>query len=442
MPAALSAFNRKHNRYPGKLTIKSFFIAQLMMVFISGMQPLYAQAVIIKKGNAFELNVNGTKTFIKGAVAYEYIDKIKKYGGNAIRIPCKAEQIAKAGEEGLMAMVGLPFESERNGFDYNDKTAVQRQLENVLALVKQFKNNPAIQFWAVGNELDFIPPDNACNPAVWDAVNSAAKAIKAIDPNRLVLTVIGTGRMYKLADIIKRCPDLDLLGLNTYKDIYGLADTLGKWGWNKPYVIAEWGPSGYWEVRKTPWKAPFEQTAAEKAVVYKDKYEKVILANEGQCLGSFVFYWSGHKQETTHTWFNMFDSKGNETPVVDVMQYLWAGKWPSNRAPVTDSISIDGKSKYQIHRLSPSSSYTVQAFASDPDKDILQFTWEIRPEAQYASYAGQGEKEPQPIAGLTDKKGNKIQFTTPPTKGAYRLFVYVTDKYNHSSSANTPFYVE
>jgi len=423
---------------------KSFFIARLILFScLLCLQKSYSQIVIEKKENdRFELKVNGAGTFIKGAVAYEYIEKIKQYGGNAIRIPCNAEQLEKAQKAGLMAMVGLPFQAERNGFDYNNKEAVQKQQEEVVALVKRFRNNPAILFWAIGNELDFIPPDKMCNPRVWDAVNATAKAIKAIDPGRPVLTVIGTGRMYKIADIIRRCPDLDLLGINTYRDIYTLQDTLSKWGWEKPYVIAEWGPSGYWEVRKTPWKAPFEQTAAEKARVYRDKYEKVILANEGRCLGSFVFYWSGHKQETTHTWFNMFDAHGYETPVVDVMHYLWTGKWPDNRSPITDSISIDGKPKYFAHHLRASTSYSVKAFAFDPDKDKLNFKWEIRPEAVYASYAGQGEKEPQPLGGLTDKKGSIIQFTTPSAKGAYRLFVYVTDKYNHSSSANTPFYVE
>lgn len=419
---------------------RSFCISAVICLLF---QNSFSQIVIEKKDNdRFELKVNGARTFIKGAVAYEYIEKIKKYGGNAVRIPCNAEQLEKVREAGLMAMVGLPFKAERNGFDYNNNEAVQKQQQEVLALVKQFRNNPAILFWAIGNELDFIPPDKVCNPQVWDAVNATAKAIKAIDPGRPVLTVIGTGRMYKIADIIKRCPDLDLLGMNTYRDIYTLQDTLFKWGWKKPYVIAEWGPSGYWEVRKTPWKAPFEQTAAEKARVYRDKYEKVILANEGRCLGSFVFYWSGHKQETTHTWFNMFDADGLETPVIDVMHYLWTDKWPDNRAPVTDSISIDLKPKYFIHRLRASSSYNARAFAYDPENDKLKYKWEIRPEAQYAAYAGQGEKEPLPLEGLDNASGAGIEFITPSKQGSYRLFVYVYDGHNHSSSANIPFYVD
>jgi hypothetical protein len=424
------------------MKINSIFFAVLILASCGFVNSLKAQVVIEKQREGyFTLKVNGDSTFIKGAVAYEYIEKIKRYGGNAVRISCNAEQLKRARLAGLLAMVNLPFKAERNGFNYDDKEAVLKQQEEVLDLVRQFKNDPAILFWAIGNELDFIPPDKPCNPKVWDAVNSTAMAIKSIDPNHPVMTVIGTGRMYKVADIIQRCPALDLLGLNTYKDIYGLQDTLTKWGWDKPYVIAEWGPSGYWEVRKTPWKAPFEQTSAEKAVAYKDKYEKVISANRGRCLGSFVFYWSGHKQETTHTWFNMFGADGSETPVVDVMQYLWTGKWPLNRAPLIDSISVEKEPAHFIHRLRPSSSYTARAFASDPDKDALSYKWEIRAEAQYAAYAGQGEKEPQPITGLADGKEAEIKFTTPSEKGAYRLFVYTFDGHSHSSSANIPFYV-
>ena len=426
------------------MTTGKWFPSALLIFLCFGFVPnVYTQVLIEKKGqNQFELKVNGRNTFIKGAVAYEYIDKIKRYGGNAVRIPCNGDRLNEARQQGLMALVGLPFKAERNGFDYNDETAVEKQQEEVLALVKQFKNNPAILFWAIGNELDFIPPNKTCNPKVWDAVNSMALAIKAIDSIHPVMTVIGTSRMYKLSDIIQRCPSLDLLGLNTYADIFGLQDTLMNWKWNKPYVIAEWGPSGYWEVRKTPWKAPFEQTAAEKLAAYKNKYEKVIESNKGRCLGSFVFYWSGHKQETTHTWFNMFDAQGFETPLVDVMQYLWTSRWPANLAPVTDSISIEGKPRYYIHRLQPSSNYSAKVFAMDEDNDTLSFKWEIRPEAQYAAYAGQGEKEPQPIRGLVNGNGAETKFTTPSEKGAYRLFVYTYDGNNHSSSANIPFYVD
>ncbi len=71
----------------------------------------------------------------------------------------------------------------------------------------------------------------------------------------------------------------------------------------------------------------------------------------------------------------------------------------------------------------------------------LSYKWEIRPEAKYASYAGQGEVVPKPIPGLISGKSAVISFMPPAETGAYRLFVYVYDGNGHFSTGNLPFYV-
>jgi hypothetical protein len=60
----------------------------------------------------------------------------------------------------------------------------------------------------------------------------------------------------------------------------------------------------------------------------------------------------------------------------------------------------------------------------------------------YASYAGQGEKTPPVLPGLILQQGKTIVFKTPAEKGAYRLYVYVSDGNNQFSTANLPFLVE
>jgi hypothetical protein len=340
-----------------------------------------------------------------------------------------------------MVLANLPAAAERNGMDYSNAEAVQKQKENILRIVRETKNHPAILMWAIGNEMDYIPGNKPFNPALWDAVNDIAKEIKKIDPDHPVTTVIGTSLMEKVADIARRCPQLDALAVNTYGDIYTLPQTLKKYGWNKPYLIAEWGPDGYWEVRKSPWKAPYEQTAREKYESYKKKYEQAILANRQSCLGSYVFYW-GCKQETTHTWFCMFSQNGYETPLVKLMQQQWTGKRTGNTAPIVDSLNINGLSKYQAPYLVPGSQNKARVWLTEKDRDTLTLYWEIRPEAIYASYAGQGEKEPQPIEGLIQKHDHNTTFTAPKEKGAYRLFVYAFDGKRNVSSANLPFYVQ
>jgi len=400
------------------------------------------KAEIVKKGNQWQLMVNNQPFFVKGVVGHTYLEKVKYYGGNSIRIGWKKEELDQVTKLGLNALVNLPANAERYGFDYNDTAAVRKQTDKIREIVGKTKDHPAVLMWAIGNELDYIPGTKPFNPKVWEAVNQAAKAIKAIDPNHPVMTVIGTSMMEKVADIVRLCPDLDLLGINTYGDIYMLPETLKKYGWTKPYLISEWGPDGYWEVNKTSWGAPYEQTGLEKVTCYKEKYKSAIDNGNGQCLGSYVFYWSGFKQETTHTWFCMFNIDGLESPLIGLMQEMWTGKKPSNVAPVVDSLNIDKYVRYQDIMLKPGSEYLVNVTAKDADKDQLTYQWEIRPEAVYASYAGQGEKVPEPLNGLISESKAATRFTTPEDKGAYRLFVYVMDGKGHFSTANLPFLVQ
>lgn len=394
--------------------------------------------IVSKQGN-WELLVDNQPFFIKGVVGHTYLEKVKEYGGNSIRIGSRKEELDKAHQLGLKALVNLPANAERYGFDYNDTEAVRKQTEKIVEIVQKTKDHPAVMMWTIGNEIDWIPGNKPYNPKLWDAINDAAKAIKEIDPNHPVMTVIGTSSMEKVAEIVKQCPDLDLLGINTYGDIYTLPETLKKYGWNKPFVIAEWGPDGYWEVKKTAWGAPYEQTGREKLECYENKYKKAI--ETGNCLGSYVFYWY-HKQETTHTWFSMFNEKGEETPLPKLMKLMWTGERDANLAPVVDSINIDKFVRYQDIILKAGSVHKAIVTASDPDNDKLIYNWEVRAEAVYASYAGQGEKEPKPIPGLIMDQKMNISFTAPKEKGAYRLYVYVTDKNNQFSTANLPFLVE
>ncbi len=404
---------------------------------------LSAQSVkIIRKNPAWQLLVKNKPFFIKGVVGETYLEKVKEYGGNSIRTGWDKEGLDRASKLELTALVNLPAGAERDGMDYNDELAVQKQTDKIVEIVKKTKDHPAVLMWAIGNELDYIPPTKPYNLKVWDAVNKAAKAIKAIDPNHPVMTVIGTSTMEKVAEIVKRCPDIDLLGINTYGDIFTLPETLQKYGWTKPYIVSEWGPDGYWEVRKTKWNAPYEQTGTEKYQCYQKKYTEAIVAHKDKCLGSYVFYWSGEKQETTHTWFAMFNSQGWETPQVGLMHFLWTGQKNQNTAPLLDSVCIEKFQRFEDIKLTSGLVYKARAVASDAESDALTFRWEIRPEATYASYAGQGENEPKPLEGLISKQNQDITFKTPDKPGAYRLFAYVYDGQGHVSTTNLPFYVK
>ena len=366
-----------------------FFISCAMFAFsLTNGWAQNSKVMIQKKSaDAFELIVDGQPAFVKGAVGSSGIDLVKKYGGNGIRSGYTKERLDEAWNLGLMVLVNLPVLSQRDGFDYDNVEAIRTQHEKVLQIVRDMKDHPAVLMWALGNELDHVPqevyePNKIYyNMKMWDAVNDLAKAIHAIDADHPVMTVVGSITEHKINALNKQCPDLDLLGVNEYGDLLLIPERPRTWEWKRPYMVTEWGPTGFWQMRRTPWGFHIEETSSEKAGKYQERYEGTILKDK-MCLGSYVFLWRQH-QEYTHTWFGMFDSEWRETEAVDVMRYVWTGAWPENRAPRVDSMRINGKSAYDFITLTPGEKAVAQVWMRDPDaNDVISYAWELLGEQQ------------------------------------------------------------
>lgn len=401
---------------------------------------------IEKKGNAYYLYRGGDRVFIKGArtIGTQYMDLVASVGGNSVRIGSGGDVKAKldnAHNNGLSVLFGLPLKSERNDFDYNNEEAVKEQKENILQIVEDYKDHPAILIWTIGNEPDYVPGNPNYNLKLWDAVNDIALAIKKTDPNHPVITVVGTGRKEKLKDIIIQVPAIDALGINSYGDIYDIPLWVRTYNLNKPYIITEWGPTGHWQVPRNKWGIPIEETSTEKAEMYLERHQEVV-DGDPWCLGGYSFLWTQNRQERTHTWYNMFYDEGERTEAVDVMEYLWTGKWPENRAPAIDSFQLNDQGPHEDILLMPGEKYNAEVMAHDPEGENLSYNWEIYPENTEFGYAGHGEKRPAVIEDLIENPdSSNIRFTSPAKPGNYRLFIYVTDPGSKIAVGNIPFHI-
>ncbi len=386
---------------------------------------------------------------VKGAVLYwrdgdtRMLDEFVACGGNSIRRSGRdiGAILDEAHKRGLTVAVNLPFRGEFTGdFDYDDAEAVQQQHERILEIVREYKSHPAVLVWNMGNEWSYRHE----NKKVFDALAEAVRAVRAIDANHPVLTVCGDNPFNEefFDELKEEVPDLDLLGVNVYGGLLTLGQRLRECGWDKPYCIMEWGPTGYWQVEDTEWDSAIEETSTEKAAVYQERYEEGI-KKDPVCVGSYVFYW-GQRQEHTHTWFNMFMETGERTEAVNVMQYEWTGKWPANRAPRIDALTIDGKAAIENIYLQPGTSHAAKVDASEPDGDEMRIEWELIAEPkEFSEYAGRGEKRGTAIEGLTERQdGDSITFKAPENEGVYRLFVYIYDGHNNAATANTVFKVQ
>jgi hypothetical protein len=416
-----------------------FTVSCLINIYVFGQhQPVKVN--IVKTDSGFQLMRSGKPYFVKGAGGGAYMSRIPAAGGNSIRTWGTGEGqkiLDSAQKYGLTVLMGLNVATERHGFNYDDTTAVRKQLEEIRDEVIKYKDHPALLAWGIGNELNL----HYTNQKVWNAVNDISKMIHQLDKEHPTSTVLAGINKKEIDYINEHCTDVDFLGINMYGPLATLPNRVDEAGWKGSYMVTEWGPTGHWECLTTSWKQPIEETSSEKAAVYKTRYEYSVERDRNRCLGSYVFLW-GQKQERTPTWYGLFTEKGEESEVVDVMQYLWSGKWPANKAPHIYSFQLDGKKALNSIFLEPGKTYEVKATSTDPDNDRLKYRYEVLPEPTTVGEGGDFEERPETITHNVSDKGKGNAVIKSPAAGAYRLFVYITDGNNNVATANIPFYVK
>ncbi len=402
--------------------------------------------VVVKQVDGrYELHRDGRPYRIRGAgLEFGSVEKLAEHGGNSFRT-WRTENGRESGQKvldralrnGLTVTMGIEMGSERHGFDYNDAAAVARQFERVKGEVLRYRDHPALLMWAIGNELNL----SAKNHRVWNAVNEVARMIHEVDPHHPATTTLAGINSDLIRQIAQRAPDLDLLCVQMYADIVNLPRYLKEIDWSGPYVVSEWGATGHWEVGKTPWGAPIENTSSVKADLYLRRYRQVIEADTQRCLGSYVFLW-GQKQERTPTWYGLFLESGEETEAVDVMHFIWNGQWPANRSPRLESFRLNGLQAEDAIKLARGQTSEAAAVVRDPDGDPVTCRWDVKPESTDLKSGGDFETTPPSLPGLVKPAGAaKVTLTAPDKPGPYRLFVYAFDGHGHAAHANIPFLV-
>jgi hypothetical protein len=401
--------------------------------------PSKAIPVKVEKTEAgFRLLRGGQPYYIKGAGGRSYLEVLKATGGNAIRTWGEEEigpLLDRAHELGLTVTVGIWLGQPRQGFRYDDQAAVLGQLEKSRRFFRRYKDHPAVLMWGLGNEME---GEEGNDPRIWQAVNEIARIAHLEDPNHPTMTVTAEIGGKKLQMYRKLCPDVDVLGINSYAGLTSLSDRLKRAGFDRPYVVTEYGAAGPWEVGMTHWKAPYEQSSTTKANDCRANYARSIAGNPKLCLGSFAFYW-GNKQEATSTWFGLFLPSGERLGTVDVLAELWTGKPPSNRSPRLSRIAWDGDGK----EILPGSLQKAKVIAEDPDGDPLTVRWEVRSESMDRREGGDREAEPPPHPeSFVEARGMDFAFKAPTLDGPCRLFVFVYDGKGNAATANVPFLVK
>lgn len=394
---------------------------------------------------AFRLLRAGEPYAVKGAgMGVDDIERFASHGGNSIRTwsTQRPQQdtralLDSAHAHGVTVALGLAMVPERHGFDYDDPEAVSAQLDSMRAEVLKYRDHPALLLWIIGNELNH----HYTNPRVYDAVNDVAEMIRELDPNHPTTTTTSGYKPEVNTEILARAPALDFISFQMYGTLFGLRDRLAETGYDKPFMVTEWGAIGWWEMDKTDWGVAFENTSSEKADAFQRALRDVLIPLEGQLIGSYAFFW-GQKQERTPTWFGMLTEDGKETEVVDVMHRAWTGRWPDNRTPRVIALRLDGRGSPASIVLEKGQDYEAAIEVVDPEGDPVVYRWELKPESAATSEGGDYEAPIANLEGYLADPAAAATTLTAPGPGQYRLFAYAEDDHGRVAHANVPFRVE
>lgn len=418
------------------IPLRSALMSILMFAFVSATPAWSQTSVELKSENGVhQLLRNGKPYTVKGVGGSSHLDLLAKVGGNSIRTWSTdnlLKTLDEAHKHGLTVCVGMWLGHERHGFDYQNHDAVVAQLDMCLKAVRKYKDHPAVLMWGIGNEME----GDGNNPAVWYAVDHIAREIKKIDSNHPTMTVIAELGEYKLQNIERFCPNIDIVGVNSYGGVSTLVERYKKANISKPYIVTEHGPLGPWEVQKTRWKSPIESSSTEKAKRYANGYRKTVIEHRGTCLGSYAFLW-GNKQETTATWFGMMLPDGTRLGAIDALSALWTGKSPQNHCPEILELKAD-----KTDQLKPDQIISASVKTTGLENDSLKIRWVLRYDSGTVGVGGDFQAEEAMFKDAIQQTGKAAKVIVPKGGGAYRLFCYVTDHHGGAAVGNIPLYVD
>ncbi len=400
--------------------------------------PLAAKAIkvsLVKTGHGWQLLRGGKPYFIKGSGGSYSLAQLKACGGDSGRTWGAggiSGELKEAAKLHMSVSVGFWLGHPSDGFNYHNAAQVHAQYEQCRRYVLKYRNDPAVLMWGIGNEME----NGYDHKILWQAVEQIARMCHRLDPNHPTMTVVAEIGGHKVRKINKYCPDIDVIGINSYGGGPSLYKRYLKAGGYKPYVITEYGPPGTWEIGRNNLGVPVEETSTQKALAYAATYQDSIVAARGMCLGGYAFAW-GWKVEATPTWYGLWLPDGRRLGGVDVLEHFWSGHWPAHLCPAMHSLKLFGPNK-----IAPGKRFRASVVANEPGGGKVTFHWILRRDISKMNIvAGLGGAMPTAYPAAIRHNGrSNVTVRMPKNGGYYRLYCYVYNHHKGAAVGNIPIF--
>lgn len=399
---------------------------------------------IDQQNGRFTIVRNGKPFAMRGAGGYSHLRELAEAGGNTLRTwdTTHIGRILDSAQANHIAViVGLPLPNSGDISFYNDQRIVTARYNALRSLVNRFKSHPAVLMWCLGNELDF--PNKWAYRNFYSGFNALTDMIRREDPDHpITTTILNFNRKY-IFNIRLRC-HVDLLSFNIFSNLPLLRRDLAdiEWFWKGPFMLLEWGINGPWQgTEQTAWGAYIEDTSKKKADIYRQRYQTDMPTENPRLLGACVFFW-GNKQETTHTWFSIFDEDGNRSEAINTMQAIWTGKPAPRHYPEIRYMLVNAKGARDNIILTPGDSAAAEVSMFESEGHVRSIRWQVFREDWYRRNQANSTRKLVPLSTTVHSGDDlKLTFPAPAQEGPYRVFATIYDGEGNFASCNTPFYV-
>ncbi|MBI4342027.1 MAG: hypothetical protein HY599_01525 [Candidatus Omnitrophica bacterium] len=190
--------------------------------------------------------------------------------------------------------------SWEEGTNYLDKVQRKRMSESVKRMVREYKDEPYLLMWVLGNENNYggmhgivggVGNAGKYPAEYYQFINELTNWIHAADPNHPV--VLGNGEWMFLDVIAKQAPAIDIFGANVYRGPHGFGRSLFeavRQYLDRPVLITEYGCPAY------QLKKPRETAERDQALYHfgnwVDLADNMAGRGTGNVIGAATFEWS------------------------------------------------------------------------------------------------------------------------------------------------------
>jgi cellulose synthase/poly-beta-1,6-N-acetylglucosamine synthase-like glycosyltransferase len=359
---------------------------------------------------------------------------IKAMGANTIRryhsdvFDHNVLRMAK--EYDLKVLYGFALPEALNyGADLK-KTAALR--ETILQTVKGQRGQVAVLGWMLGQETwsrlghHFQGEElKQVRLAYLTFLDELSQEIHLLDKERPILVALEGGK--ELSQAIEAhhrlVPDIDVFGVNAFYEEYvlGLDSVMHELAPDRPYLLSEFGPIGYWDREKSPRAINGyleEPSDYEKARQYQHWWQAYVVEASGQGMGGIAYNWRDIPTGT-RTWYGLTDMENRRKASYYALQESWTGVEAD--FPLADSYLSPADPLWDRRPA-----LRVALLGNNRRKKDIELNWYLSEESPTGPASGF-----RPLG-----RGRNLDISEPLPAGPQRIYLYVSDKHGNVSTAS------